>query len=101
MTGQGHEGAEVFELAGGDLLCVFPIGSPGYADLRGSGGDVVKELSRVVVLREIGQAGGCVDGSEVRAVEGAGEILTHAAAERSAGVDAEEHDVHFVCGGEV
>lgn len=75
MPGQRHEGTEVFQLARGHLLGVFPVAGPGDADLWLGGGDVVEELAGVVVFCEIGEARGGVDGGEVRAVEGAGEVF--------------------------
>lgn len=53
-----------------------------------------EELAGVVVFAEVGDAGGGVEGGEVRAVEGAGEVLGDGAAERGAGVDGDEENVH-------
>ena len=58
--------------------------------------DTVEELVRVIVLAEIGDPRCVVDGREVRAVEGAREVLRDAAAQGRAGVDANEQEVH-VC----
>ena len=71
---QRHGGAEAL---GGrrDGLRVLPVGGPGEADLRRVGRDVAEELTRVVVLGEVGQSGRAVDRGEVRAVEGTREVL--------------------------
>lgn len=91
---QGHGGAEVLARPRRHDLRVLPVGGPGDGEGRGGGGRVGEELAGVVVFAEVGDAGGGVDGGEVRAVEGAGEVLRDGAAERSAGVDGDEEDVH-------
>lgn len=50
-------------------LRVFPTASPGYADLRGSGGDVIEELAGVVVFSEVCKARGAVCYGEMGSVE--------------------------------
>ena len=77
----------------------MPVGGPGDGDLRRKVRDAVEELAGVVVFAEVGDAGGGVDGGEVRAVEGAGEVFRDAAAERGAGVDADGEDPHVLFGG--
>lgn len=94
--GQRHCGAEALELARGDLLRVLPVAGPRDADLGLGGGNPVEPLPGVVVFAEVGDAGCGVGGDEVRAVEGAGEILCYAAAEGRAGVDAYGQEVHVL-----
>lgn len=91
---QRHGGAEVLARARRHDLRVLPVGGPGDGQGRLGVGRVGEELAGVVVFAEVGDAGGGVDGDEMRAVKGAGEVLRDGAAERSAGVDGDEEDVH-------
>ena len=74
----------------------MPIGSPSDGQGRFGIGCVGEELAGVIILAEIGNTGGGVDGDEMRAVEGAGEVLGDGTAEGSAGVDGDEEDVDVV-----
>lgn len=96
---EGHAAAPVLERAGGDDLRVLPVGGPRDRDLRLVARNAVEELAGVVVLAEVGDAGDAVDGREGGAIEVAREVLRDAAAERRAGVDADDEEVHVLLGG--
>jgi hypothetical protein len=66
---------------------LLPVRSPGHRNLPLIAGNTVEELAGVVVFGEIRDSGCSVEGLEVGSVEGAGEVLGNAAAQRSAGVD--------------
>ena len=80
---------------------VFPVGGPGDGELGFVRRNAVEELASVIVLGEVGEAGGVIGGGEVGAVEGAREVLGDGAAEGSSGIDADGEDVHLVRGGVV
>ena len=69
---------------------VLPIAGPGDVELGFVSGNTVEELTSIVVLAEIGNAGCSVDRHEVRAVEVAGEVFGDGAAKGSAGVEGDE-----------
>ncbi len=95
---QRHTAAPALERACRHDLRVLPVGGPGDGHLGLVVRDAVEELAGVVVFAEVGDAGGGVDGGEVGAVEGAGEVLRDAAAEGRARVDADEEEVHVLFG---
>ncbi len=101
MAWHCHERAEVLEIAGWYDLSIFPIASPGHADLWRVGRHVVKELAGIVIFCKVGQTGGRVGYGEMGAIEGAGEVLADAAAQRSPRIDADLQNVHLVCRSEV
>lgn len=93
-SGETHGTSPALEFPGGYLLRILPVTDPGEENRVFVGRNPVEKLSGIVILCEIQESGGGIEGDEMRAVECTGEVLGCGAAERRAGVDGDDEEIH-------
>jgi hypothetical protein len=75
---------------------LLPVGCPGHRHLSMVTRNSVEELASIVILAEVRDPSSCIERYKVRPVEFAGEIFSDTATQRSARIDRELEQPHWI-----